>query len=278
MQSQKLRCVQVLVFVGLSTFLTLVSCGSDGGSSGPDLCAQLEDPTTRCVAIYAVPESASVPVEVDACWGGAHITLAGFYPYEPNNPALENLIQNLNDAATTSPSGTSWHVQTQPRQYWGKAQKTSPPNESQEGTFHLTFPSTTLSTGSAGQPVTGGAKTNYDTLNGVRTVLKDSGFQKIEPTRAQTDHRCLTAENPDDRCLPLHITFNQEDCYEGTSCYEAAANALFEKDPVSSETSTWQLIPVMQPLVNGVCPTNGSCPQIAPQRCTTYGSDPIASQ
>jgi hypothetical protein len=265
----KLRCIQALVFLGLAIALNLAACSSDdGGSSGPNLCAELGQ-QTRCMAIYAVPESSSIPLEVDPCWGGAHITLAGFEVYGPDDPAVANLDAHLRTAASAAETESTWRIQSKPRVYWSKEQLLTPPAT---GDGHLGFPAKQIPPLPEG-PVTGGALTNFNTINGVQKSLIHNDFKKTD------GHNC--DPNNLSEHLPCHVTFARA-CLDESNpggCYEEAITNMIATDSTSSDVTAWKLVPVLLPMLNGKCdkPQGSTCPSSPPQYCTERQTQAINS-
>lgn len=269
MLDRKLRYIQALVFLGLAIALNLAACSSDdGGSSEPNLCAELTK-QPQCMAIYAVPESSSIPLQVDPCWGGAHITLAGFDVYQPDEPAVKHLDAHLRTAASAAGTESTWRIQRRPKLYWGKEQHQTPPDT---GEGHLGFPAKQIPPLPEG-PVTEGALTNFQTIDGVQKSLIQDDFKNTGKHDCDPD---LTEH------LPCHVTFARA-CLDDSNpggCYEEAIANMIATDSTSSDVTAWKLVPVLLPMRNGKCEElhgSPSCPSSPPQYCTEHQTDAIHS-
>lgn len=135
-----------------------------------------------CMAVYAVPIGSSKHVDVDRCWKGPHITLAGFHRYDhvpggrrvdAHGRAHYHLGRHLDTVAEVRPQGQEWHVTEHNRTLRA---------------HHLAVQS--------------------DTLHEVVHGLARLGFSDLKPSAHQT--------------LGLHVSFDRDACPRGSPCETSA--------------------------------------------------------
>ena len=93
------------------TIFTWMPVWGNGAAEASD---QSEGESYGCVAFYAVPTNYPTGFDVDACWGGPHITLIGFdrYPHKASAGEIsyQKALKTLPDQAAKACSGANWEV------------------------------------------------------------------------------------------------------------------------------------------------------------------------
>ena len=128
-----------------------------------DLLRDMRSGGDVCLGIYAVPSGSSQHTDVDVCWKGPHVTLAGFHNYGGRAPAGSDLKSSLDALAAVKSGGKTWHVTS---------------HNSHMRPHHLALHSRTL------QEVAHG--------------LKNAGFHNIKPSPQQETGLHVTLDR--DRC------------------------------------------------------------------------------
>ena len=135
-----------------------------------------------CLGVLAAPLQSGQHVDVDPCWKGPHITLAGFRHYDqvPGGSHVDmhgethyHIGRHLDQAAQVRPHGSEWHVTHH--------------NGSMKP-HHLAVHSRTL----------------HDVVQG----LAKFGFSDLKPSPGQT--------------TGFHVTFDRNTCPRGGACEASA--------------------------------------------------------
>jgi len=197
------KAIAKLATTGLC--LTIFTWTPVWGNGAAEASNRSEGEGHNCVAFYVVPDNHSDRFDVDACWGGPHITLAGFarYPHKASagNLSYQEALNVVPKKAAKVCSGAQWGVSDRDAQLKGKHQDTRTAVNRYLEFRDADHPSHTLKT--------------------LADKLAKLGVQK-------TQHR-----SPD---LGLHLTFDQCGCYG--KCPNNTRNKW------KKEGIRWKLIPV----------------------------------
>lgn len=199
----------------------------------------LADGSEKCLGFYGIPKDKVTGefYSVDPCWGGAHITLAGFYAYPEKRSATEPEIPTWSQVlalphqfgthwAETCPED-SWHMASGVNSYWNQPvpAPTDPP-------YKQRF--LDLGKEKSGEAVPS------TTWTQVTDALARKGVQYKKPDESE------------DTAKPLHVTFDRCACREGLACNPVDVEEEWGKRNGTSTRYEWYMAAVEIPLA--FCP------------------------